>query len=80
MSPSAVQHLLAAIRPHARQEAASETAPAETAIAKRLNLRVFAAQSRVAEGARAKSQRSAKFSQPRGGETPESKPLVSLFR
>ena len=80
MSPSAVQHFLAAIHPRARQETASGVARADAAAGKRLNLRVFAAESCVAGCAREESQQGAKNFQTRGRETPESKSLVSLFR
>jgi len=80
MSPSAMQHFLAAIHPSARHETTSQAVCAGAAVGKRLNLRVFAAGSSVAGRAREKSQRSAKKFQTRSRKMPESKSLVSLFR
>jgi hypothetical protein len=80
MSPSVVQHFLAAIDPRARRKIASRAVYVDAALRKRLNLRVFAAESWGAVRARAKSQQSAKNLQTRGRETQESKSLVSLFR
>jgi hypothetical protein len=54
MSPSAMQHFLAAIDRRARQEIASRAGYVDTSRRKRLNLRVFAAESCAAGCARKK--------------------------